>query len=328
MCKPDRRPPSRPPLGAPAPAPVPAAPASTTLRPPLPPSLPVPPIAAASTTTTSRPTESSSLPAALVASVAGSTTTVIRNAAGRPVHRGPNGAHYCGAQVGNSGYWTTCTRGCDGQCGPSNGCNCVPCHELDVELHLPGAEVSHKRRPTVGDLVRLEHSCLDKGVLQIGEEGIVEVYSGPGVASPFRVRSSVRGGSSWFTEAELVFLGPGPSAWRRINQNDFNSIVGSRVRLLQDGSVPFSMQDAENGPLGKRAMLIVGDVTRADSSDWTLRINDSWWYSFNDLEISTDSESGTPVSAPVANSSNQVRVICCIIGIRRKYVFRARCSSC
>lgn len=38
--------------------------------------------------------------------------------------------HYCGRQVGHSGYANACGH-CDGRCGPSNGCQCTACFSLD-----------------------------------------------------------------------------------------------------------------------------------------------------------------------------------------------------
>jgi hypothetical protein len=41
---------------------------------------------------------------------------------------------YCGRRVGHSGY-KNCTSGlCDGNCGPSNGCQCIACDALDELL--------------------------------------------------------------------------------------------------------------------------------------------------------------------------------------------------
>eukprot|EP00808_Paulinella_micropora_P014537 g75808.t1 len=38
--------------------------------------------------------------------------------------------HYCGRHVGQSGYANPCGR-CDGRCGPTNGCQCKACYEMD-----------------------------------------------------------------------------------------------------------------------------------------------------------------------------------------------------
>lgn len=37
---------------------------------------------------------------------------------------------YCGRKVGRAQYHTQCTS-CDGQCGPTDGCQCVACYELE-----------------------------------------------------------------------------------------------------------------------------------------------------------------------------------------------------
>lgn len=41
--------------------------------------------------------------------------------------------HYCGQEVSRSGYIFPCSI-CSGQCGPSNGCQCLPCYLMDASL--------------------------------------------------------------------------------------------------------------------------------------------------------------------------------------------------
>jgi hypothetical protein len=40
---------------------------------------------------------------------------------------------YCGRKVGRNGYANPCLS-CDGTCGPTNGCQCLDCHNLDERL--------------------------------------------------------------------------------------------------------------------------------------------------------------------------------------------------
>jgi hypothetical protein len=73
------------------------------------------------------------------------------NSAGRAVHTS-QGRYYCGYRGPRSGsaYYNGC-QSCDGQCGPSNGCTCSPCHELNVaegrEEYAPCAAAASARSP-------------------------------------------------------------------------------------------------------------------------------------------------------------------------------------
>ena len=44
---------------------------------------------------------------------------------------GPNGKHYCGKRMRKENDEKVCDC-CDGNCGPSNGCNCLACMEQDI----------------------------------------------------------------------------------------------------------------------------------------------------------------------------------------------------
>ena len=50
-----------------------------------------------------------------------------KNSLGRVARLGQSGKFYCG---GKTGFSCGC---CDGNCGPSNGCNCVACMKLDIQ---------------------------------------------------------------------------------------------------------------------------------------------------------------------------------------------------
>lgn len=64
-----------------------------------------------------------------------------KNSHGRTVLVSFDNAHmnrerwYCGARVGTGGYHNPCGS-CDGRCGPSNGCQCKACFQLD-EAQVP-----------------------------------------------------------------------------------------------------------------------------------------------------------------------------------------------
>jgi hypothetical protein len=62
----------------------------------------------------------------------------------------------------------------------------------------------------------------------------------------------------------------GSGVWRRVSHDDFPSLEGKLVRLVQLSPFKFTRDDAERGPLGKRGALTTGVVTRVDSSDWTV----------------------------------------------------------
>ena len=47
-------------------------------------------------------------------------------------HQGGKQVHYCGRNVGQSGYYNPCGM-CDGRCGPTNGCQCKACAVMDDE---------------------------------------------------------------------------------------------------------------------------------------------------------------------------------------------------
>lgn len=49
------------------------------------------------------------------------------NRAGRTAKRGTTGNYYCRAELGEA------RCGCDGHCGPNNGCCCVDCMRLTLE---------------------------------------------------------------------------------------------------------------------------------------------------------------------------------------------------
>jgi len=50
-----------------------------------------------------------------------------KNSGGRDSRIGETGKYYCEGSLGK--YTCDC---CDGNCGPGNGCNCLPCMKLDV----------------------------------------------------------------------------------------------------------------------------------------------------------------------------------------------------
>jgi hypothetical protein len=155
-------------------------------------------------------------------------------------------------QCGRAGYWTQCIGGCDGQCGPHNGCNCGPCHELDVAAGFSGTNTSHlrpeartaaarwtggPRRATVGDRVRLAPGRGDEGPLRVGEDGVIEEDDGSSV--PFKVRGP-RGGLYWFKESDLV-LATEPAAVVRNSE-------GRVTHLGRDGITHYC--DAQVGKAG------------------------------------------------------------------------------
>ena len=83
---------------------------------------------------------------------------------------------------------------------------------------------------------------------------------------------------------------PSSCAWRAIREADFQALVGQRVRLVQgDGAasarLPVLAGDAEGGPLGKRVERRTGVVTTADATDYTVCVEDAWWYRGQDLEV-------------------------------------------
>lgn len=57
--------------------------------------------------------------------------------------------HYCGRAVGQRGYFNGPCRGCNGTCGPHNGCQCVACFLLDNPTAVRNAG---------GDLHKLDDS--------------------------------------------------------------------------------------------------------------------------------------------------------------------------
>ena len=60
---------------------------------------------------------------------------ITRNRRDNPVHLGTIGKYYCGKRV------LDC-RCCDGNCGPTKGCNCADCMQLDVSSrHLPPGQL-------------------------------------------------------------------------------------------------------------------------------------------------------------------------------------------
>ena len=61
------------------------------------------------------------------------------NSMGKTARRGTSGKFYCGEKSD-----VTCS-GCDGRCGPSNGCQCTHCMKLDMEFYnLPiGFTLNH-----------------------------------------------------------------------------------------------------------------------------------------------------------------------------------------
>lgn len=61
------------------------------------------------------------------------------NAAGKPSRRGSTGKFYCGERSD-----IRCS-GCDGNCGPTNGCQCSSCMKLDMEFYKlpPGFILNH-----------------------------------------------------------------------------------------------------------------------------------------------------------------------------------------
>ena len=63
---------------------------------------------------------------------------VSRNRRGDPVQLGTTGKYYCGKHL------LDC-RCCDGNCGPTNGCNCADCMQLDVSSrHLPPGQLVNR----------------------------------------------------------------------------------------------------------------------------------------------------------------------------------------
>ena len=67
------------------------------------------------------------------------------NADGRRAVLSPTHRHYyCSARVPDIRYWSNCRSSCDGQCGPSNGCNCRACHALDIATGLGGYNSEHR----------------------------------------------------------------------------------------------------------------------------------------------------------------------------------------
>ncbi|KAI8799965.1 hypothetical protein BJ742DRAFT_745669 [Cladochytrium replicatum] len=72
------------------------------------------------------------------------------NRAGRISRLGSTGKFYCGAQIENSACATSNHSGCKGGiCGPTNGCNCLPCMELDIKIRRlpPGFLVNRGGAP-------------------------------------------------------------------------------------------------------------------------------------------------------------------------------------
>jgi hypothetical protein len=61
------------------------------------------------------------------------------NKAGNSARRGTSGKFYCGERSD-----VVCSS-CDGNCGPSNGCQCTNCAKLDIEFHKlpPGFILNH-----------------------------------------------------------------------------------------------------------------------------------------------------------------------------------------
>jgi hypothetical protein len=92
-----------------------------------------------------------------------------RNRDGVPVRIGEGGRHFCGRY----GLYT-CARGCDGQCGPTNGCCCAACAEMDRAAglgpwHPPTAvPVPGPRRNRDGAIIQIgqggHHYCGRRGL--------------------------------------------------------------------------------------------------------------------------------------------------------------------
>jgi len=64
--------------------------------------------------------------------------------------------------------------------------------------------------------------------------------------------------------------------------------------------VKWLRDDAERGPLGRRGEAKVGNVTTADDSDWTIRVNGGWWYASADCEVEEEAAIGAAAAVPAA----------------------------
>lgn len=72
--------------------------------------------------------------------ITGSTNGII-NSAGILANKGENGKYYCGMKL------LSCSC-CDGNCGPTNGCNCGPCSALDKEEQQFQTELAQNPPPS------------------------------------------------------------------------------------------------------------------------------------------------------------------------------------
>ena len=92
---------------------------------------------------------------------------------------GNKGNFYCGRSID---YWKPCIGGidlskysvdeCNGVCGPSDGCNCISCHELDVTLGIVPFHHKLKKSKSLSEVSSNEHN-----EVEFVEKTLYDVYS-------------------------------------------------------------------------------------------------------------------------------------------------------
>jgi hypothetical protein len=154
---------------------------------------------------------------------------------------------YCGRVVGQGGYHSSCGGGCDGRCGPSNGCQCRECFQLDTYTQsmrpggLAGA-VCPVRCPQGHELVLstdVRPWICDatgegrRGCLVAGREQRAELFAGQGrwrccMQCDFDycgACSAAKSGLSRVSEAVAVVSAPAPRLSLHVAARQFSSYV-------------------------------------------------------------------------------------------------------
>ncbi|CAG5129600.1 unnamed protein product, partial [Candidula unifasciata] len=165
--------------------------------------------------------------------------TTIYNSAGALAKKGDTGKFYCGMKV------LSCAC-CDGHCGPTNGCNCPGCQQLDKEEEAlafeqraqPPASQPMLESWTWGqqpDVTKLQH-CLNS-LLHEHQQLSLDVFSSS--LSMTRLQQRIAVLERYFTALcrQIQAERRAPSRKRQANQSNLNKQKSTMVKPVEKATV-------------------------------------------------------------------------------------------
>ena len=102
------------------------------------------------------------------------------NSAGKYARLGSTGKFYCQGRLSSS--HGTC---CNGSCGPTNGCNCAPCMQLDIKMRqLPKGYFVNSDGYTARRGINSSHGSGDRSRFYCGRKVMAGTYRCDGWCGP------------------------------------------------------------------------------------------------------------------------------------------------